>query len=59
MAKLIYIHLLGYEVDFGHMEALRLLSSTEYQEKQIVRQSTAKLETVLMAKRIVAGLYGA
>jgi AP-2 complex subunit alpha len=35
VAKLVYIHLLGYEVDFGHMEALRLLSSTEYQEKQI------------------------
>ncbi len=35
MAKLVYIHLLGYEVDFGHMEALRLLSSVIYQEKQI------------------------
>jgi hypothetical protein len=25
----------GAQVDFGHMEALRLLSSSEYQEKQI------------------------
>ena len=26
VAKLLYMHLLGYEVDFGHMEALRLVS---------------------------------
>jgi len=35
VAKLVYIHLLGYEVDFGHMEALALLSSPTYHEKQI------------------------
>lgn len=36
ICKLIYIHLLGYDVDFGHMEAVNMLSSTKYTEKQIV-----------------------
>lgn len=25
--KLLYIHMLGYDVDFGHMEAVSLISS--------------------------------
>ncbi|KAJ3325522.1 hypothetical protein HDU76_013151 [Blyttiomyces sp. JEL0837] len=35
VAKLIYMYILGWEVDFGHMEAVNLLSSTKYSEKQI------------------------
>ena len=31
--KLIYMHILGYEVDFGHMEALNLINSPKYTEK--------------------------
>ena len=50
VAKLLYIHLLGYEVDFGHMEALHLLSSPNYQEKQIV--SRAKLGWLFVLTRL-------
>lgn len=31
--KLLYIHILGYEVDFGHFEAANLINSPNYEEK--------------------------
>lgn len=34
--KLIYIYLLGYDVDFGHMEAISLIASSRYWEKSAV-----------------------
>lgn len=33
--KMCYIYMLGYEVDFGHVEFISLLSSTKYQEKAV------------------------
>lgn len=33
--KLCYIYMLGYEVDFGHVEFISLLSSTKFQEKAV------------------------
>ena len=33
--KLVYIHVLGYEVDFGHAEILALVRSSKLSEKQI------------------------
>jgi hypothetical protein len=36
VAKLIYIYILGWDVDFGHLEAVQLLQSPKYSEKQIV-----------------------
>ena len=33
--KLVYIHVLGYEVDFGHAEVLALVKSNKYSEKQV------------------------
>ena len=38
VAKLLFIFLLGHEVDFGHLEAVNLLTSLTYSEKQIVRE---------------------
>ncbi|EAL70674.1 adaptor-related protein complex 2, alpha subunit [Dictyostelium discoideum AX4] len=35
VCKLVYMYMLGYELDFGHMEAVTLLSSTKFSEKQI------------------------
>jgi AP-2 complex subunit alpha len=35
ICKLLYMFMLGYEIDFGHMEAIRLLSGTKYSEKHI------------------------
>jgi len=33
--KLVYIHVLGYEVDFGHAEVLKLVRSNKYSEKNV------------------------
>lgn len=33
--KMCYIHMLGYEVDFGHMEIVALISSPKYSEKSV------------------------
>lgn len=38
VCKLLFIFLLGHDIDFGHMEAVNLLSSNKYSEKQIVSQ---------------------
>ena len=36
VAKVIFTYILGYKVDIGHMEAVNLISSSKYSEKQIV-----------------------
>ena len=36
VCKLLFIFLLGHDIDFGQMEAVNLLSSNKYTEKQIV-----------------------
>jgi len=36
VAKLVFIFLLGHDVEFGHLEAVNLLSSMVLSEKQIV-----------------------
>ncbi len=36
VAKVLYTYILGYKVDIGHMEAVNLISSPKYSEKQIV-----------------------
>jgi len=33
--KLVYIYMLGYEVDFGHMEVISLITSSKYTEKTV------------------------
>ncbi|RXK42346.1 AP-2 complex subunit alpha [Tremella mesenterica] len=35
LAKVVFTYILGYKVDVGHMEAVNLISSTRYTEKQI------------------------
>lgn len=35
ICKLLYIYMLGYDIDFGHIEAVNLLSSTTYSEKHM------------------------
>ncbi len=35
VCKLLYIYILGYNVDFGHLEAMNLISANKYSEKQI------------------------
>lgn len=35
ICKLLYIYILGWKVDFGHLEAVNLISATKYSEKQI------------------------
>ena len=36
VCKLLYMYILGWDIDFGHMEAVNLISSNKYSEKQIV-----------------------
>ena len=40
VCKLLFIFLLGHDIDFGQMEAVNLLSSNKYTEKQIVSDKT-------------------
>lgn len=35
ICKLLYIYMLGYEIDFGHIEAVNLLASEKYSEKHL------------------------
>lgn len=35
VCKLLYIHLLGYDIEFGHVEAVNLITCAKYTEKQI------------------------
>ncbi|KAI9009119.1 adaptin N terminal region-domain-containing protein [Hyaloraphidium curvatum] len=35
VSKLLYMYILGYDIDMGHMEAVNLLSSNKYTEKQV------------------------
>ncbi|CAI0398119.1 unnamed protein product [Linum tenue] len=41
--KMLYIYMLGYDVDFGHMEAVSLISAPKYPEKQVGYIATACL----------------
>jgi AP-2 complex subunit alpha len=41
--KMCYIYMLGYEVDFGHMEIISLLSSPKFQEKSVGYMGVALL----------------
>lgn len=45
VAKVIFTYILGYKVDVGHMEAVNLISSQKYSEKQIVRDCITCLPT--------------
>ncbi|EPZ33551.1 Adaptin/AP-1 alpha/gamma subunit-like protein, partial [Rozella allomycis CSF55] len=35
VSKLVYMYMLGVDIDFGHLEAISLISSTKYTEKQM------------------------
>ena len=43
VCKLVFIFLLGNDIDFGHQEAVNLLSSARFSEKQIVSSVLATL----------------
>lgn len=43
ISKIIFTAILGYPVDIGHMEAVNLISSQKYSEKQIVRPARPPL----------------
>ena len=43
MWKLLYIFMLGYEVDFGHMQVIGLISATKFAEKQVGYTATSVL----------------
>ena len=41
--KMCYIYMLGYDVDFGHIEMISLLTSTKFQEKSVGYMAVALL----------------
>lgn len=44
VCKLLFIFLLGHDIDFGHKEAVNLLVSNKYTEKQIVNLRNNKIK---------------
>lgn len=47
VCKLLFIFLLGHDIDFGYTEAVNLLCSNRYTEKQIVRFFCGFRDTIL------------
>lgn len=56
VAKVIFTYILGYKVDVGHMEAVNLISSSKYSEKQIVRAHRPSDTAVLNISHFIAGI---
>lgn len=48
--KILYMYMLGYEVDFGHMEAVNLVSSPKYSEKCAARRAGSGEPTVISCR---------
>lgn len=53
VCKLLFIFLLGHDIDFGHMEAVNLLSSNKYSEKQIVSFNFTSIESLKEIKYLL------
>ena len=56
VCKLLFIFLLGNDVDFGHQEAVNLLAATRFSEKQIVR-NVFYICTVLKARHLSDSVF--
>ena len=58
--KLLYIHMLGYDVDFGHSEAVSLISSPKHQDKYtgyvaasiLLSEKSPELQLIVSAVRM-------
>jgi AP-2 complex subunit alpha len=48
--KMLYIHMLGYDVDFGHMEAVSLISAPKYPEKQVNQRFVCSNKEIFLCK---------
>lgn len=60
VCKLLFIFLLGVDIDFGYMEAVNLLSSIKYTEKQIVsvdRYMSMLLQTRWFYSNCITSLF--
>lgn len=51
--KMLYIYMLGYDVDFGHMEAVSLISAPKYPEKQVRASFSHNLLSYLLNFHVV------
>ncbi|KAI8914415.1 adaptin N terminal region-domain-containing protein [Gorgonomyces haynaldii] len=58
VAKLLYMYILGFEVDIGHLEAVTLMQSIKFQEKQIAYLAVTMMisETHELAPLVVNSL---
>jgi len=50
LAKVVFTYILGYKVDVGHMEAVNLISSQKYSEKQIAGLAVSRTREKLTAR---------
>ncbi|KAJ7786309.1 armadillo-type protein [Mycena metata] len=57
VAKIIFTYILGYKVDVGHMEAVNLISSPKYSEKQIDLDGNNEVDNCL-ALHAIANVGG-
>ena len=58
VSKIVFTYILGYKVDVGHMEAVNLISSHKYSEKQIVRIIVMFLQTCNVFTYSSTGILG-
>ncbi len=58
VAKILYMYMLGYELDFGYMEAVALLSSNKFQEKLIVSIYVHQIWSILTPFVIISRSLG-
>ena len=43
MLKLLYMYMLGYDIEFGHTMVVSLINATKFEEKQVGYTATAVL----------------
>jgi nitrate reductase NapE component len=51
------MYILGWEIDFGHLEAVNLISSQKYSEKQIVSALYLLIQSFLCINVGLLGSY--
>ncbi|MCD7464184.1 hypothetical protein HAX54_052256 [Datura stramonium] len=59
--KMLYIYMLGYDVDFGHMEAVSLISAPKYPRSSVRRRSACSsfpMPAYVLCKYLKQGLKG-
>jgi AP-2 complex subunit alpha len=54
--KMLYIYMLGYDVDFGHTETVSLISAPKYPEKQVKPAVSVSLPITFFLQMLYSNL---